>query len=88
MQPLSDQGNNFVMVEKANSGILALVCLATGREIGTGVRYSRDDLARVARAKLLLHCPFCGQTHLFHFSDARLQPGDGRERTNGHANHH
>lgn len=85
MQPLSDQGNNFVMVEKANSGILALVCLATGREIGTGVRYSRDDLARVARAKLLLHCPFCGQTHLFHFSDARLQPGDGRDGTDGHA---
>jgi hypothetical protein len=88
MQPLSDQGNNFVMVEKANSGILALVCLATGHEISTGVRYSRDDLARVVRAKLLLRCPFCRQTHLFHFSDARLQPGDGRERTNDHANHH
>jgi hypothetical protein len=42
-------------------------------------------LARVARAKLLLHCPFCGQTHLFHFSDARLQPGDGRDGTDGHA---
>jgi hypothetical protein len=85
MQPLSDQGNNFVMVEKANSGILALVCLATGHEISTGVRYSRDDLARVVRAKLLLRCPFCRQTHLFHFSDARLLPGGGRDGTDGRA---
>ena len=84
MQALSDQDNNFVMAENANSGILALVCLATGREIGTGVCYSRDDLARVARAKLLLRCPFCHQTHLFNFSDARLQPGDRRDGTNGH----
>jgi hypothetical protein len=86
MQPLPGHGDNFVMTEEPNSGILALVCLATGGEIGTGVRYSRDDLARAARAKLLLRCPFCRQTHLFNFSDARLQPGDARERTNGHAN--
>jgi hypothetical protein len=85
MQPRSDQGNNFVMAEQPNSGNLALVCLATGREIGTGVRYSRDDLARVARAKLLLRCPFCRQTHLFHFSDARLKPSGGRDGTYGHA---
>lgn len=74
------------MGEELNSGILALVCMATGREIGTGVRYSRDDLARVARAKLLLRCPFCRQSHLFNFSDARLQPGARRDSSNGHAN--
>jgi hypothetical protein len=74
------------MVEQPESGILALVCMATGCEIGTGVRYSREDLARVARAKLLLRCPFCRQTHVFNFSEARLQRGDAYERTNGQAN--
>jgi hypothetical protein len=85
MQPLPGHGGKFVMGEEPTSGLLMLVCTATDREIGTGVHYSRDDLARVARAKLLLRCPFCRQSHLFHFSDARLQSG-GRAGTDGHAN--
>jgi hypothetical protein len=76
------------MVEEPDSGMLTLVCMTTGREIGTGVRYTRDDLARATRAKLLLRCPFCRQSHLFHFSDARLQPADGRGIAGGHADGH
>jgi hypothetical protein len=62
------------MAEEANSGTLILVCVETGQEIDTGVRYSRDDLTRARRAKLLLPCPFCHRSHLFNFSDTRLKP--------------
>jgi hypothetical protein len=62
------------MADDPDIGTLMLVCVATGQEIDTGVRYSRDDLAKARRAKLLLPCPFCRQSHLFHFTDARLEP--------------
>ena len=61
------------MAEEPNTGILTLVCVATGQEIDTGVRYSRDDLTKTRRAKLLLRCPFCRRSHEFKFSDARLK---------------
>ena len=62
------------MGKKPSMGILMLVCMATGQEIDTGAHYSWDDLARTRRAKLLLRCPFCRQSHLFNFADARLKP--------------
>jgi hypothetical protein len=62
------------MAKEPDTGSLTLICVATGQEIDTGVRYSGDDLARARRAKLLLRCPFCRRSHLFHFSDARLKP--------------
>jgi hypothetical protein len=55
--------------------MLTLVCMATGRGIDTGVCYGRDDLVYAKRAKLMLRCPFCRKSHLFHFSDAQLIPG-------------
>ena len=57
-----------------SSGVLILVCVATGGEIDTGVFYEATDLQRVEAAKLLLACPSCHTQHLFHFSDARLRP--------------
>jgi hypothetical protein len=68
------------MAEEPDIGMLTLVCVATGQEIDTGASYTRDDLARTRRAKLLLLCPFCRQSHLFNFSDARLKPaGESRQ---------
>jgi hypothetical protein len=64
------------MVKEPKIGMLTLVCVATGGEIGAGARYSQDDLAKARRAKLLLDCPFCRQSHLFNFFDARLKPSD------------
>jgi hypothetical protein len=64
------------MVSEPTSGMLTLVCVKTAGEIAIGTRYSQDDLAKARHAKLLLRCPFCRQSHLFNFSDARLKPGD------------
>jgi hypothetical protein len=59
------------------TGLLTLVCAKTGGEINTGAVYSCADLDRVRDAKLMLHCRFCGETHLFRFAEARLKPIDG-----------
>jgi hypothetical protein len=64
------------VVKELKSGMLTLVCVATGGEMAIGIRYSQDDLAKARQAKLLLRCPFCRQCHLFNFSDARLKPSD------------
>jgi hypothetical protein len=62
------------MKAKQASGTLTLVCTATGREIDSGVLYTADDFERARAAKLLLHCRYCGASHLFKFSEARLRP--------------
>lgn len=61
-------------MKKNPIGRLALVCVQTGKEIDTGVVYTRDDLERAKPAKLLEHCRHCGKPHMFKFSDARLKP--------------
>jgi len=62
------------MREKYPDCQLTLVCVQTGKEIDTGVVYTQDDLERAKPAKLLLHCRYCGKSHIFKFSDARLKP--------------
>jgi hypothetical protein len=62
------------MAEEPTRGTLTLICSATLGEISTGAVYSQEDWARARRAKLLVHCPFCGKEHLFNFSDAVLRP--------------
>ncbi|MGA2894188.1 MAG: hypothetical protein ABSE22_15085 [Xanthobacteraceae bacterium] len=66
------------MAEEA-TGLLALVCAKTGEELNTGALYRPADLERVRDAKLMLHCRFCRETHLFRFADARLKPIDGNK---------
>ncbi len=51
-----------------------LVCIETGKELDCGVKYTQDDLEYAQPAKLLLQCRYCGKTHIFKFSDARLKP--------------
>ena len=51
-----------------------MICSATLGEISTGAVYTQEDCARARRARLLVHCPFCGEEHLFKFSDAVLRP--------------
>jgi ribosomal protein L33 len=63
------------MEEKPARGRLTLVCTETGKEVDTGVVYTRDDLERAKPAKLLLRCRHCGKSHIFKFSDARLNSG-------------
>lgn len=70
------------MGDQPASGLLMLVCPATGEEISTGALYTREDLVRTSRAKLQLYCPFCGETHLFNFSEARLRTVPARSRRN------
>ena len=36
-------------------------------------QYTQDDLEYAKPAKLLLQCSYCGKTHIFKFSDARLK---------------
>ncbi len=55
-------------------GWLMLVCIETGKELDCGVKYTQDDLEYAQPAKLLLQCRYCGKTHIFKFSDARLKP--------------
>ena len=62
------------MTEEPATGILTLVCAATGAEVSTGVVYSQSDLQRTHRAQLYLDCPSCGIQHVFSFSDAYLKP--------------
>ena len=62
------------MKQNPTVGRLALVCVQTGKEIDTGVVYTRDDLERAKPAKLLERCRYCGKSHIFKFSDARLKP--------------
>jgi len=64
------------------TGLFTLVCARTGGEINTGAVYTRADLERVRDAKLMLHCKFCRETHLFCFADARLRPIDGNTEGN------
>ena len=59
--------------QKPTAGRLALICLETGKEIDSGVVYTQHDLERAKAAKLLLHCRYCGKSHIFKFSDARLK---------------
>jgi hypothetical protein len=64
----------------ATPAILTLVCSRTGGEVSSGAIYTPADLERAKPAKLLLYCPYCRESHLFMFSDARLKP---IPRTNG-----
>jgi hypothetical protein len=61
------------MGEEPTQGMLKLVRTATRGEISTGAAYTMDDLERTKRAKLHLYCPFCRESHVFNFSDARLR---------------
>jgi len=66
------------------TGLLTLVCAKTGGEINTGALYARADLDRVRGAKLMLHCRFCRETHLFRFAEAHLKPiGGGKPPISG-----
>ena len=56
-----------------------LICVITGQAVDTGVSYQPRDLVRVARAKLHMRCPHCGQAHEFNFADARLRPSEALE---------
>jgi hypothetical protein len=62
------------MKDQSPVGMLTLVCSATGGEINTGAIYHRDELRRGRKAQVLLRCSFCGKSHVFKFSDARLNP--------------
>jgi hypothetical protein len=62
------------MATEPPQGMLMLVCAATRGEISTGAVYTQEDLARTRRAKVHSYCPFCGEAHVFNFSDARLRP--------------
>jgi hypothetical protein len=62
------------MATEPPQGVLMLVCAATRGEISTGAVYTQEDLARTRRAKVHSYCPFCGEAHVFNFSDARLRP--------------
>ena len=62
------------MKDKPTRGWLMLVCVETGKEIDCGIEYTQDDLEYAEPAKLLLQCRYCGKTHIFKFSDARLKP--------------
>ncbi len=64
----------IAMKDKLPRGWLMLVCIETGKEIDCGVKYTQDDLDYAETAKLLLQCRYCGKTHIFKFSDARLKP--------------
>jgi hypothetical protein len=64
----------IAVAEEPMTGLLTLVCAATGGEVSTGVVYSNDDLCRAKRAKLLLRCPSCDTEHVFNFSGAYLKP--------------
>ena len=59
---------------QARSWLVDAVCIETGKEIDCGVKYTQDDLEYAEPAKLLLQCRYCGKTHIFKFSDARLKP--------------
>jgi hypothetical protein len=61
-------------------GTLTLVCSKTGGQVRSGVIYDQVDLQRAGKARLQLHCPHCGVTHLFKFSDARLTPIQSGEK--------
>ena len=63
----------IAMKDKPPRGWLMLVCIETGKEIDCGVKYTQDDLEYAKPAKLLLQCRYCGKTHIFKFSDARLK---------------
>ena len=62
------------MGEKLVAGILTLVCEETSEEISSGAVYTKKDLDRTRGAKVEAHCPFCGKSHVFCFSDAVLRP--------------
>jgi hypothetical protein len=62
------------MKENPTTGRLTLVCVETGREVDSGVVYTQKDLEWAKPAKLLLQCRYCGKSHIFKFSDARLKP--------------
>lgn len=62
------------MTKEPTSGWLTLVCPQTGKEIDTGVLYTQDDIERANPAKVLERCRYCGKSHIFRFSDARLKP--------------
>jgi hypothetical protein len=55
-------------------GLLTLICVATGGEFNSGAVYCELDLARARKARILARCRYCGETHLFNFSDAHLGP--------------
>jgi hypothetical protein len=83
----ADQGRWFQsqfhcsMGKEQTVGMLTLVCSATGGEINSGVVYHRDDLKRARKVQLHLRCRFCGTSHLFKFSDARLGPITPEKKT-------
>jgi hypothetical protein len=62
------------MKENLTGGRLMLVCAEMGKEVHSGVVYTRDDLERAKPAKLLQRCGHCGKLHIFKFADARLKP--------------
>lgn len=72
-------------IAPAARGILTLVCSQTGGEMSSGVVYTRADLERAKPAQMFLHCPHCGELHLFMFADAVLKPvpysGNGIQET-------
>jgi hypothetical protein len=56
-------------------GLLILRCPNTGKEIDTGVSFNRSELARIKPRQLRgMHCPLCGESHGFSFSEAWLKP--------------